>query len=173
MNYLFLKDEKAPKLLVEAYKLVGVKETLGKENNPTILGWADKIGLKNQYKSDETPWCGLFMAYVCHMAGKQPVMSPLWARNWLNFGTSQTVAMLGDILVFSRGAKSGHVGIYVGEDDDCYHVLAGNQGDEVSIKQLTKARLLGIRRTDWKTAQPANVRVIKLTSNGQMSQNEV
>lgn len=173
MDYSFLEKEKAPKLLVEAYKLLGVKEILGKENNPTILRWADKIGLKNEYRADEIPWCGLFMAYVCHMSGKKPAVNPLWARNWLNFGTIQTKAMLGDVLIFKRGEKSGHVGIYVGEDDECYHVLAGNQGDEVSIKRMEKARCIGIRRTDWKIAQPANVRVIELASNEQVSQNEI
>jgi uncharacterized protein (TIGR02594 family) len=172
MNYNYLKTEKAPKILVEAYKLIGIKETLGKDNNPTILKWAEKLGLKKTYTADEIPWCGLFVAYVLFMAGKTPVVNPLWARNWLNFGTIQSVAMLGDILVFSRGATSGHVGIYVGEDDKAYHVLGGNQGDQVSIVRIPKARLLGIRRTKWSLAQPANVRVIKLNGEGLISENE-
>lgn len=46
MNYSFLKSEKAPKILVEAYKLLGTKELLGKDNNPKILAWAEKLGLK-------------------------------------------------------------------------------------------------------------------------------
>jgi len=172
MNYNYLKTEKAPKLLVEAYKLLGVKETLGKDNNPTILSWAEKLGLKNTYTADEIPWCGLFVAYVCHMAGKQPVVNPLWARNWNNFGTEEDVAMLGDVLVFSRGANSGHVGIYVGEDEKCYHVLGGNQGDAVSIVPIRKERLIGIRRTKWSVAQPTSVRVIKLNGGGLISENE-
>ena len=36
--------------------------------------------------------------------------------------------MLGDILTFKRNG-GGHVGLYVGEDKDCYHVLGGNQGN--------------------------------------------
>lgn len=172
MNYNYLKSETAPKLLVEAYKLLGVKETLGKESNPTLLKWADKLGLKNSYVNDDIPWCGLFVAYACYMAGKPSVINPLWARNWLNFGTKEKVAMLGDILVFSRGANSGHVGIYVGEDDSCYHVLGGNQGDMVSIVRIVKARLLGIRRTAWSISQPEGVRVIKLNGNGIVSENE-
>ena len=172
MNYNYLKSEKAPKLLVEAYKLLGIKETLGKDNNPTILAWAEKLGLKNIYTADEIAWCGLFVAYVCFMAGKKPVDNPLWARNWANFGTKENTAMLGDILVFSRGATSGHVGIYVGEDDKAYHVLGGNQGDQVSIVRIQKVRCIGIRRTKWSVAQPSEVRVIKLNGEGLISENE-
>jgi uncharacterized protein (TIGR02594 family) len=151
--------------------LLGVKETLGKDNNPTILKWAEELGLKKIYTADEIPWCGLFIGYVCHKAGKQVVKDPLWARNWLNFGSKENTAMLGDVLVFSRGS-SGHVGIYVGEDEKAYHVLGGNQGDAVSIVRITKVRCIGIRRTIWKVAQPTNVRVIKLNGNGLISENE-
>ena len=171
MNYSYLKKETAPKILVEAYKLLGVRETLGKDNNPKILEWAEKLGLKKTYTADEIPWCGLFIAYVCHLAGKPGVVNPLWARNWNNWGTKEQTAMLGDILVFSRGS-GGHVGIYVGEDDKAYHVLGGNQGDAVSIVRIMKVRCIGIRRTDWKIAQPANVRVIKLDAEGIISNDE-
>lgn len=172
MSYNFLKNETAPKVLVEAYKLIGVKETIGKDNNPKILGWADELGLKKVYTADEIPWCGLFVAYVCHKAGKPVVDKPLWARNWSKWGTKQSVAMLGDILVFERGANSGHVGIYVGEDATAYHVLGGNQGDSVSITRILKKRCIAIRRTEWITAQPENVRVVKLEANGSVSTNE-
>lgn len=172
MNYNFLKQEIAPKILVEAYKLLGIKETLGKESNPTLLAWADKLGLKKIYTADEIPWCGLFIAYVCFMAGKTPVKNPLFARNWVNYGTKEDVAMLGDILVFSRGSISGHVGIYVGEDDNCYHVLGGNQGDQVSIVRVPRVRCIGIRRTKWTTGQPTSVRIIKLNGTGLISENE-
>lgn len=172
MNYSFLKNETAPKILVEAYKLIGTKELLGKDNNPKILAWARELGLEKIYTADEIPWCGLFVAYVCLKAGKEVVKSPLWARNWLNYGTKQDIAMLGDILVFERGANSGHVGIYIGEDTKAYYVLGGNQGDMVSIVKILKTRCVGIRRTKWTTAQPANVRVIKLDSTESVSQNE-
>ena len=169
--YNWIKNETAPKILVEAYKLIGIKELLGKDNNPKILAWADELGLKNVYTADEIPWCGLFMAYVCHLAGKLIVNDPLWAKNWLNYGTEQSVAMFGDILVFSR--KGGnHVAIYVCEDAKCYHTLGGNQGDQVSIVRIDKARCIGIRRTAWTIAQPENVRQIIVDSTGTISENE-
>jgi uncharacterized protein (TIGR02594 family) len=172
MNYSFLKNEPAPKILVEAYKLLGTKELLGKDNNPKILGWAEELGLKKVYTADEIPWCGLFVAYVVHKAGKEVVDSPLWARNWVKFGTKQTEAMLGDVLVFERGKTSGHVGIYVGEDATAYHVLGGNQGDAVSIVRIVKKRCIAIRRTAWSVSQPENVRVVKLDATGSISTDE-
>ena len=111
------------------------------------------------------------MAYVALQAGWEPPLNPLWARNWLNWGAPQKVAMLGDILVFSRG-NSGHVGIYVGEDADTFCVLGGNQGDAVTIKRIFKSRLLGIRRCPWRVNQPASVRPIQLTASGPISTNE-
>ena len=171
MSYNFLKKEKAPRIIVEAFKLIGTAELIGKDSNPVILEWAEEVGLKKEYTSDEIPWCGLFMAYVCKVAGIDGVAKPLWARNWNNFGTPQRIAMLGDVLVFSRGS-GGHVGIYIGEDKTCYHVLGGNQGDKVSIVRIQKVRCIGIRRTKWKIAQPSNVRVIQLSSTGVISENE-
>lgn len=172
MAYNYLKNADNPKIIKEAFKLLGVREVLGKDHNPTILKWAEELGLKNVYASDEVPWCGLFVAYVCKKADKTVVTSPLWARNWLNFGTKEATPKLGDILVFSRGT-GGHVGFYVGEDDKCYHVLGGNQGDAVSVTRIVKTRLLGARRPIWTTAEPSSVKVIKLEPSGAISTNEI
>jgi uncharacterized protein (TIGR02594 family) len=169
--YNWLKAEKAPKILVEALKLLGIKEVPGAGDNIEILKWAETLGLEKEYRKDDIPWCGLFVAYVCHMAGKKVVDKPLWARNWAKFGTKQTVAMLGDILVFVRDG-GGHVGIYVGEDKTAYHVLGGNQSDMVCITRIRKERCIAIRRTQWTTAQPDNVRAVKLEATGAVSTNE-
>lgn len=171
MSYKWLKKENHPKVLVEARKHIGVAEIVGKDHNPTILGWAEELGLKNIYTNDEIPWCGLFIAYVCYKAGKNVVEKPLWARNWNKWGVKQDKAMLGDILVFSRGS-GGHVGIYVGEDSKCYHVLGGNQNNKVSVTRIVKSRCIGIRRTPWQIKQPYNVRVIHLETKGAISTNE-
>jgi cell wall-associated NlpC family hydrolase len=79
--------------------------------------------------------------------------------------------MLGDVLVFTRKG-GGHVGIYVGQDKSCYHVLGGNQGDRVSIVRIEKTRCIGVRRTKWKISQPKNVRIIFLPDSGNTSTNE-
>lgn len=171
MSYAFLKKEQSPRILVEAYKLIGVQEIIGKDHNPIIMQWAKDLGMEKTYTNDEIPWCGLFMAHVCRVSGLEGVRNPLWARNWNNFGTRVTKAMLGDVLVFSRGS-GGHVGIYVGEDAKAYHVLGGNQNNRVSIVRIDKSRCIGIRRTTWKISQPSNVRPIFLTAKGVISTNE-
>jgi hypothetical protein len=42
----------------------------------------------------------------------------------------------------------------------------------VCVTRIEKKRLNSIRRTTWKLKQPSNVRVIKVESNGIISQNE-
>lgn len=170
MNYNWLKSEPGPKVILEAMKLFGTKETTGEGDNPIILEWAKELGLK-QYTHDSIAWCGLFAAIVVKRAGKDVVKEPLWARAWAGFGTQQTIAMLGDVLVFTR-ETGGHVGFYVGEDKDCYHVLGGNQGDEVKIARILKNRCIAIRRCPWKISQPSNVRKIEITASGAISTNE-
>lgn len=171
MSYDFLKSETSPKLLVEAVKLLGTKEVVGKQHNPVILGWAKELGLQKVYTADEIPWCGLAIAYAAHKAGLEVVDKPLWALSWAKWGTEVKEPMLGDILTFKRDG-GGHVGIYVGEDKDCYHVLGGNQGNAMSVSRIVKSRLYQARRTKWKVAQPANVRKVILSAKGAISQNE-
>jgi uncharacterized protein (TIGR02594 family) len=172
-QYRFLANEPGPRVIQEAVKLYGTREIVGKQHSPIILGWAKELNIPS-YTNDEIPWCGLFAAIVVQRAGFTPVTNPLWARNWVNFGTAQKTAMLGDILVFTRPGGGGHVGFYVGEDATCYHVLGGNQSNMVNVTRILKSRLVpsGIRRCPWRVAQPTNVRVIQLSSNGNISTNE-
>ncbi len=171
MDYSYLKAETSPKILVNARKLIGTREVLGEKNNPLILQWAKDLNLESIYNADSIPWCGLFMAHVCKISELEIPKMPLRAKNWLNFGDEQEHAMLGDVLVFSRNG-GGHVGIYVGEDKNFYHVLGGNQGDKVSIVRIDKTRCIGIRRTKWKVSRPKNLRKIFLPDSGTISNNE-
>lgn len=164
-----LRQEPGPKMLLEALKLHGTTETAGSQNNPVILDWAAECGI-NDYNADAIPWCGLFMAVIAQRAGKPLAAAPLWAQSWASWGTASPQAALGDVLVFSRNG-GGHVGLYVGEDSDCYHVLGGNQADAVSVARLSKTRCIAIRR-HYRIAAPANVRPIYLTANGAISTNE-
>lgn len=169
-KYNWLLDEPGPKMIVEALKLYGTKEFPGDGDNPQILSWAEELGLSRVYSADEVAWCGLFMAIVAARGDKIPPVDPLWARNWLHFGYPVDMACLGDVLVFRRGT-GGHVTLYIGEDQLCYHCLGGNQSDEVNITRIAQARLLGIRRPNYHV-QPANVRRIILSPLGLVSQNE-
>ncbi len=170
-NYQWLAQEDAPKMLVEALKLYGTTEAPGdREDNPEIINWAKELGLKD-YVHDSIAWCGLFVAIVAKRAGKEVVANPLWAANWSKFGTAQQRAMLGDVLVFSR-PRGNHVAIYIGEDETTYHILGGNQSDQVNITRILKARCRAIRRAKFTTRQPDNVRPIVLNTGGTISTNE-
>ena len=174
MNYDYLKKETAPQIFIQAYRLIGTKEIIGTIHNKTIMSWAKELVIEKIYTADEIAWCGLFMAIVCKRAGLEANITPkdaLWALNWNKFGTKQSVAMFGDVLTFKRNG-GGHVGIYVGEDDVCYHVLGGNQSNMVNITRIEKKRCAGIRRTNWRVKQPSNVRVIKVNASGFISKNE-
>jgi uncharacterized protein (TIGR02594 family) len=170
-HYAWLADEPGPRILVEALKTYGTIETPGPGDNPSILAWAKYTGLDRVYRDDATAWCGLWMAYVALQAGWEPPLNPLWARNWVAWGTGQKAGALGDVLVFARG-KGGHVGMYVGEDAQAFHVLGGNQSDQVMVKRIAKNRLLGIRRCPWRINQPQTVRPVVLAASGSLSTNE-
>lgn len=174
-QYAWLADEDGPRILQEALKTYGTAEKAGQGSNPSILAWAKATGLDRVYRNDETAWCGLWMAYVVLQAGWEPPLYPLGARNWLNFGVPQKQAGLGDVLVFWRKnpkGTEGHVGMYVGEDREAFHVLGGNQSDRVMIKRIAKNRLLGVRRCPWRINQPSAVRPVQLAATGALSTNE-
>jgi len=166
-QYSWLISERGPKILLEAVKLYGTLEVVGDKDNPEILNWAKELGLP-QYTHDSIPWCGLFVALVASRAGKEVVKDPLWAANWLNFGSS-CEGELGAVAVFSREGGN-HVGIYVGEDSSHYHILGGNQKDSVSIVRISKSRCRGFRAQY--RSKPTNVRRVILSATGEVSTNE-
>lgn len=187
-RYADLARESGPLMLVEALKLYGVLETPGAANNPTILAWADEVArdhgtaytrwAADWYDKDSIAWCGLFMAVVAVRAGqsrpeRMPPPKYLSAKDWLNYGERVVPfsdAMLGDVLVFDRSG-GGHVGLYVGEDADAFHVLGGNQSDAVTIARIPKSRCVGVRRPVYRN-RPANVRKILRSASGALSRNE-
>src|SRR5688500_7561828 len=159
-KYQWLAKEPGPKMVLHALAEYGTLETAGAGNNPKIIRWAEEVAgsVDDVYKADSIPWCGLFMAVVAKRAGKIPPKDPLWALNWGTFGVKTDKAMLGDVLVFVRNG-GGHVGIYVGESKDTYHVLGGNTADQVKIAEISKKRLYTVRRPQY-INQPENVRKI-------------
>jgi uncharacterized protein (TIGR02594 family) len=143
----------------EAKRLQGLKEIRGRRSNSTIMQWARDIGgwIKNFYKNDDIPWCGLFVAH-CMMAHNIPVTikNPLSARAWNKFGF-KCEPCLGAVMVFSRKG-GGHVGFYVSEDKTYYHILGGNQSNSVNVTKIRKNRFLGAR---WPTNYPTLYKRVK------------
>lgn len=169
-NYRWLDSVNPPNTIKNGLALYGTKEKVGPDNNPTILSWGSEIGVS--YGQDSIPWCGLYVAVVCERSGWKSVKNPLWARNWVNFGDPSDKPSLGDILTFTRDG-GGHVGFYVAEDVDCYHVLGGNQSDAVNIVRISKSRLLAARRPRWKIRQPDSVKPYFVSASGDISENEI
>lgn len=134
-----------PVWMSTARALIGTKEAPGAADNPVILSWAKKLGgwEGQYYQHDEIPWCSLFVTHVLEENSIHGPRGFLAAKSYLNWGDKCT-PVPGAILVFGRDG-GGHVGFYVGEDTNSYHVLGGNQSDMVCIKALPKDRLLDAR----------------------------
>jgi uncharacterized protein (TIGR02594 family) len=169
-QYSWLQGEPGPKVLLEAVKLYGTVEGLGTADNPSILEWAKEIG-ETDYVHDSIAWCGLFLAICAKRAGYAPARVALRALSWASWGIPVPAPALGDVLTFVREG-GGHVGLYVGEDNVCYHVLGGNQSDQVRIARIAKARLHAARRCAWIGESPANIRRVHLSALGAVSTNE-
>lgn len=171
-QYEWVRRETAPRIFVEAVKLLGVTETPGSGNNPTIMQWA-KATHQLAYTADSIPWCGLGMAYICLQAGWDIPQNPLWALNWANFGqpAPDGIAMLGDILVKERKG-GGHVTMYAAEDETHYHCIGSNQNDMVNIVRYKKTDFKYIRRCKWRVNQPSQVRQIHVAPTGLLASKE-
>lgn len=180
-----------PRTITHGLALLGTNEVPGARSNATIDAWRDELNKARPrsivgFSDDAIPWCGLYAAIVAHRAGKEPVASPLWARNWARFGAAIGVnvgtdtqpklqfggakASLGDVLVFVRQG-GGHVGFYIAEDPTHYHVLGGNQSDSVTITRIEKKRCIAVRRPPM-TTPPASMRPYHVAASGAISTNE-
>lgn len=183
--YDYLDTLKVPRMLVEARRLYGVREVPGTRHNPTIVGWALEMArarpvwrwIGDFYRSDEIPWCGLFLAVVAHRAGKTSIPRDfLKARAWSDFGrlVPDSDIHIGDVLVFWRGSAhsaSGHVGLAVGHDERAYHVLGGNQSNAVTITRIPKHRLI-CARNDYRIGRPAGLELPFVSGGGGLSEGE-
>lgn len=154
-----------------AKSLLGTKEVPGNANNPNIIAWAKSVGgyIGKAYNADSIPWCGLFVAYCFAKNGITVRPGALSSLDWLNWGVKLARPSVGAVMVFVRPG-GGHVGFYVSEDKDTYHILGGNQSDSVSVTRIAKSRLKGIR---W----PAGVETptsgpVIATFTGKISTNE-
>ena len=156
----------------EAKHLMGTKEVLGSKSNPDILDWAEDLDI--QYSTDDIPWCGLFVAHCVGATLPQEALpaNPLGARQWERFGDS-TDPRVGAVMVFwrkSRQSGLGHVGFYVGEDNDAYQILGGNQSDSVCLTWMGKNRFLSAH---WpKSASKLTSLAVMKKRNEGLSSNE-
>lgn len=167
-KYKWLESLELPKIVSIGLETYGTTEIPGQASNQKILNWAKELGIS--YGNDDIPWCGLWMAYVVKQSGREPVKSPLWARNWAKWGDMVPTPELGDIVVFAR-KSGGHVGVYIGEDSGAFHILGGNQSNAVNITRIAKLRAIAYRRPKYQN-KPISVKKYPLDASGDISTNE-
>lgn len=160
-----------PLWLAEARRLKGTREVPGSASNPAIMQWAED--LNQWYPDDSVPWCGLFVAH-CMAVGAPAApqnFNRLGARAWRAFGVP-VVPSIGAIAVFWRTHKTqsvnGHVGFIVGADESSFHILGGNQSDNVTVTRIARSRLLECRAPAGFTGDP----VLQPVIGGALSTNE-
>lgn len=158
-----------------AKSCLGLKEIHGPQTNPLIQHWWK--GIHSQFTDDETAWCAAFVGGILEDCGYVSSRSAA-ARSYENWGKKLPLPCVGCIVVFWRGSPdspTGHVGFVVGKDKlGNLMVLAGNQGDEVSIKPFSLSRVVAYR---WPTAAPGPYQLGMnylpvLASDGPVSTNE-
>lgn len=139
-----------------AQRFVGIKEVQGPASNPAVLAM---LQLDNSWvQDDEVAWCSAFVNYICWLL-RLPRSKSLAARSWLGVGRPITLgnSEVGfDVVILQRGDgvqpgpevlnANGHVGLYAGQDAARVQLLAGNQGNTVSVAGFPVERVLGVRR---------------------------
>lgn len=134
------------KIMKAALSQIGIKEIVGKQDNPEVIKYFESIGYGSL--KDETSWCSAFMNWVAKEANVER-SGKLDARSWLNVGHEIDIPDQSDVVIYWReDPKSwkGHVGIFIREANGWIYTLGGNQNNQVSISAYPKARLLGYRR---------------------------
>ena len=160
-----------PPWMIDARAAIGVRETPGPGNSPTIMGWARRLGgkvLGMAYGADAIPWCGLFVAECMVEADIKPPPIAVRAKAWATWG-APCPPQYGAVLVFARDG-GGHVGFYSGETPTAYQVLGGNQGDAVCLALIAKNRCIAVR---WPIGHAETARRVEIASaGGKLSTNE-
>lgn len=127
---------------------LGVSEA---KNPKTVIQFLASTTLPKSMLDPSTAWCSAFVTYCLENSGMKSTKDA-WARSYLSYGIKVDKPSFGDIVVFSRGTDSGHVGFFLSENSlGVMQILGGNQGDQVCIESYTKMRVLGYRRPVKKT----------------------
>ena len=128
---------------------LGIHEIPGPEANAFIVECLESTTLgAPENQSDETAWCSAFANRIMQLAGVEGTNSA-WARSWLEWGREPESEdeWPGCVVVLERGPNSGHVGFLNNwsTEEGWVQLLAGNQGDAVSIARFPMSRVLGYR----------------------------
>jgi uncharacterized protein (TIGR02594 family) len=157
--------------MVEARRLIGVREIRGPQHSPAIMAMIRDAGpqparngqparrgwLGMTVKDDETPWCGTFVSACLARSGFLAPDDAIGVRAmwWASYGTPLPLTApppVGAIAVFTR-TGGGHVGFVSSVNvDGSLNILGGNQSDDngipgiaVSIRRFGRERLVALR----------------------------
>jgi uncharacterized protein (TIGR02594 family) len=139
-----------PAWLTLAAAELGTEEGPGKKNNPKVVAYYKDAGFPG-IKNDVTAWCSAFCNAMLHRAG-QKTSGSLAARSFESWGVGLRTPVLGCIATKKRGTGwQGHCGFVVGANKTEVFLLAGNQGDEVSIASFKRSEITAYR---WPSGVP-------------------
>ena len=131
-----------------AWKELGVAERPGTPDNERILEY--QTHSPDVPDDDEIAWCSDFVGW-CVRQASLPATHKANARSWLDWGVAVDSPRVGDVCILWRQDPSswkGHVGFYLGGNDEWVVLLGGNQGNRVSVREYPRSRVLGFRRED-------------------------
>ena len=131
----------------------GITEVSGRESNPRIIEYFSTTTI--MATDDAVPWCSAMMNWAVNQIGMTGTDSAASA-SWAKWGERLKKPVDGCIIGFIREDGSGHVGIYIGEDQYNYKILGGNQSDTVKISNFAKVKDYEGTRT-WYFRRPKTV----------------
>lgn len=136
--------------LMNGLNEIGIHEVVGRGSNPKILRWAKDEGgyVATVFTDDDIAWCSLYANHLLTAVGL-PGTETLWALDWDSDRTWPNKKLPGPALgAFAPMKRSGggHIGVIAGRfKDGRLALLAGNQGNTVSIAGIPKDRPLSYR----------------------------
>lgn len=125
----------------EARKHIGLAEIKGSKHNAEIIKWLTE--LKAWWKDDETPWCGVFVAWCLKSAGIPYPKDWYRALAYADKTKKLKAPCYGCVAVKTRKG-GGHVCFVVGMTPSGKLVcLGGNQSDKVCFALYDKSDFEG------------------------------
>lgn len=152
-------DAVIPPWVAELRRRIGLHEV---RDNKKLREWLKSDG-DTLGDPAQLPWCGDAMETAIYLTlpNEPGIDNPYWALNWTKFGVPIDIVALGAMAPFKRDG-GGHIGTVAGHDKTHYHILGGNQTNQLSIVKIEKKRLSGKLR--WPSTYPLPTVELPFTS---------
>jgi uncharacterized protein (TIGR02594 family) len=151
-----------PRWLQVMRAITGLTEAPGSDDNDKIIAMAQYIANKfpdmqdycDQYRHDDTAWCGLTVAFCMAVCNIRPPFGPtdtdcfLWAQSFKpwKIGGAKIIGtpVPGCVVVMTRSG-GGHVTLFEDIDDDGnYRCRGGNQSDCVCVSSYDPDTIIAL-----------------------------